>query len=48
MIVQIVPIVPVVSKNFADGRDDHVETLLRWSGRSYGNATQTIAKDPDD
>ena len=32
----IVRIFPIVSKMF------------RRSGRSYGNATQTIAKDPDD
>ena len=31
-----VPIVPVVSK------------IFRRSGRSYGNATQTIANNPDD
>ena len=36
MIVRIVPIVPVVSKMF-----------IR-SGGLYGNATQTIANDPDD
>ena len=48
MIVQIVPIVPVVSKNFqtvrtiiwkrySDGRDDHMETLLRQSQMAAEN-----------
>ena len=37
MIVRIVPIVPVVSKK-----------MFRRPGRSYGNATQTIANDPGD
>ena len=35
-IIRIVRIVPVVSKK-----------MFRRSGRSYGNATQTIANDPD-
>ena len=37
IIVRIVRIVPVVSKK-----------MFRRPGRSYGNATQTIANDPDD
>ena len=37
IIVRIVPIVPVVSKK-----------IFRRPGRSYGNATQTIANYPDD
>ena len=54
MIVQIVLIVPVVSKNFqtvrtiiwkrySDGRDDHMEMLLRRSQTTLTTETTSIA-----
>ena len=54
MIIQIIPIVPVVSKNFqtvgtimwkhySDGQDDHMEMLLRRSQTTQTTETTSIA-----
>jgi len=43
MIVRIVRIVPGVSKQCSDNRDDHMETLLRGSQTTRTTETTSIA-----